>query len=116
MTTRDMNHQISYSLSSLHEFAQLQLDRKTDFMVSAQFANLACAEQLHFRGAMADVTASLGRLTAAVFRIDGRRLETHLPELFDRLAALESASKSIGAPTATGAFEMYRKACLPEKV
>jgi len=109
-----MDSHISNSLSRLHEFSQLQVDRNIDFLASDQFRRLEAAEQLRFRGALVDVTALLGGFTAAVLKVKASSLESYLVELFDCLAILEAVSKEVGAPVAPGAYVMYRKLCLRE--
>lgn len=109
-----MDIQFSISLSRLHEFSQLHIDRKTDFLVGERFRRLEAEDQLRFRMALVDATASLGHFTAAVLQVDGRPLQSYLIELFDRFAALEEVSKAVGAPTAPGAFETYRRLCLSD--
>lgn len=108
-----MNNRTSCFLGRLHEFAQLQLDRKIDFLLSDEFLALPTSQRLRFRMAMADATASLGRHTLAVLRVEGVSLENHLPELFGRFNALERVAAEVGAPSCVGGYDRFAGSLLP---
>ena len=96
-------------LARTQEMAQIYVDRVVAFIGGAGFQDLQPADKSRLLAEYFNVTASLGRHTFAVLSLNGIEMGEHLPDLFERLQALEAVCLQLGAPTG-GTRDLARRA------
>lgn len=95
-------------LGRLHEVGQLYLDRVIAYMTGEAFLELEPNARAELLTAVFSATAALSQHTTAALGVAERRLDAHLPELFERLDRLSDICAGLGVVPMSFTFNRYR--------